>query len=169
MGGISAEGHCEIRRRSQPPSPNVLSGEVLMAATTLGYVVVESVDPSVWRKFADTLGLMEGVPGPDGALRLRIDERPFRIPVRQGTQNRFVGAGWEFKNAASLAACLEGLREAGVAVRAGSAAETEARCVREIAFCADPCGNPLELYWGRAYDHVPFASPRGLSGCGACA
>jgi 3,4-dihydroxy-9,10-secoandrosta-1,3,5(10)-triene-9,17-dione 4,5-dioxygenase len=135
-----------------------------MAATTLGYVVVESVDPSVWRKFADTLGLMEGVPGPDGALRLRIDERPFRIAVRQGTQNRFVGAGWEFKNAASLATCLEGLREAGVAVRAGSAAETEARCVREIAFCADPCGNPLELYWGRAYDHVPFASPRGLSG-----
>jgi 3,4-dihydroxy-9,10-secoandrosta-1,3,5(10)-triene-9,17-dione 4,5-dioxygenase len=136
-----------------------------MAATTLGYVVVESADLSVWRKFAvNTLGLMEGVPGPDGTLRLRIDERPFRIAVRQGTQNRFVSAGWEFRDAASLEACLDGLRAAGVAVRAGSAEEAGIRCVRELAFCADPCGNQLELYWGRAYDHVPFASPQGLSG-----
>ena len=136
-----------------------------MAATTLGYVVIESVDLPLWRKFAvDTLGLMEGSPGPDGSLRLRIDERPFRIAVQRGQQNRFVSVGWEFKNAASLAGCVAGLREAGVAVRTGSAAEVVNRCVRDLAVCADPCGNQLELFWGRAYDNQPFASPRGLSG-----
>jgi 3,4-dihydroxy-9,10-secoandrosta-1,3,5(10)-triene-9,17-dione 4,5-dioxygenase len=136
-----------------------------MAAITLGYVIVESVDPALWRKFAvDTLGLMEAAPGPEGALRLRIDDRPFRIEVRRGAKERFVSCGWEFANAAALEVCLAGLREAQVAVRAGSASEAEARCVREIAFCADPCGNQLELYWGRASDYLPFASPRGLSG-----
>src|SRR5580658_10021697 len=132
-----------------------------MAAITLGYVIVESVDPALWSKFAvDTLGLMEAAPGPEGALRLRIDDRPFRIEVRRGTKERFVSCGWEFANAAALEVCLAGLREAQVAVRAGSASEAEARCVREIAFCADPCGNQLELYWGRASDYLPFASPR---------
>ncbi|HTV94927.1 MAG TPA: VOC family protein [Steroidobacteraceae bacterium] len=136
-----------------------------MTAITLGYVVVESADPAAWRKFAvDTLGLMEGAPGPHGALRLRIDERPFRIEVRAGTRERFVSCGWELAGAAALRACAQSLRAAGVEVRAGTAAEAEARCVREIAFCADPCGNQLELYWGRANDYQPFASPRGLSG-----
>jgi 3,4-dihydroxy-9,10-secoandrosta-1,3,5(10)-triene-9,17-dione 4,5-dioxygenase len=136
-----------------------------MAAVTLGYVIVESADPSVWRQFAvDTVGLMEGAAGPQGALRLRIDERPFRIEVRRGPRERFASCGWELAGAAALADCVAGLREAGVAVRGGTAAEAEARCVREIAFCADPCGNQLELYWGRANDYLPFASPRGLSG-----
>jgi 3,4-dihydroxy-9,10-secoandrosta-1,3,5(10)-triene-9,17-dione 4,5-dioxygenase len=136
-----------------------------MAAITLGYVIVEAVDVASWRKFAvDTLGLMEGSPGPEGELRLRIDERPFRIQVRRGARNRFVSCGWEFSSAVALKTCVDGLREAGVEVRSGSPAEAEARSALGIAFCADPCGNQLELYWGRANDYLPFASTRGLSG-----
>jgi 3,4-dihydroxy-9,10-secoandrosta-1,3,5(10)-triene-9,17-dione 4,5-dioxygenase len=136
-----------------------------MTVRSLGYVVVEATDVSKWRSFAlDTLGLMEGPAGPDGSLRLRIDERPFRIAVVPGKKDRFLSSGWEFKDAAELAGAIATLQGAGVTVRAGSEAEAVNRAVRQIAFCADPDGNQLELFHGRTYDYTPFASARGLSG-----
>jgi 3,4-dihydroxy-9,10-secoandrosta-1,3,5(10)-triene-9,17-dione 4,5-dioxygenase len=136
-----------------------------MTVRSLGYVVVEASDLAPWRKFAvDVVGLMEGAAGPDGSLRFRIDERPFRIAVIPGKRNRFVSCGWEFRDAAELGAAIASVREAGVEVREGNAAEADTRAVHRIAFCADPCGNQLELYCGRAYDYTPFASTRGLSG-----
>ena len=62
-----------------------------MSVSTLGYVVVESADLPKWRSFAsEAIGLMEGAPGPDGSLRLRIDQRPFRIAVVPGSAERFL-------------------------------------------------------------------------------
>ncbi len=136
-----------------------------MTVRTLGYVVVEASDVGAWRKFAvDVIGLMEGPPGPDGSLRLRIDERPFRIAVVPGKRDRFVSCGWEFRDAAALEAVIGTLKAARVEVRRGSEAEALNRCVREIAFCADPGGNQLELFHGRTYDYAPFVSAKGLSG-----
>ncbi len=136
-----------------------------MSVSTLGYVVVESADLPKWRSFAsEAIGLMEGAPGPDGSLRLRIDQRPFRIAVVPGSAERFLAAGWEFADEAALAACLDSLRQAGVPVAAASAADAENRAVRSLYRCKDPSGNALELYTGRHVDYLPFASPRGLSG-----
>jgi 3,4-dihydroxy-9,10-secoandrosta-1,3,5(10)-triene-9,17-dione 4,5-dioxygenase len=136
-----------------------------MTVRSLGYVVVEATDVAAWRRFAaDVIGLMEAPAGPDGSVRFRIDERPFRIAVLPGRQNRFVGCGWELRDAAELKTAVASLRGAGVEVRAGTAAEADGRVVHEIAFCNDPSGNRLELYHGRALDYVPFTSPRALSG-----
>lgn len=136
-----------------------------MTVRSLGYVVVEAVDVAPWRKFAvEVLGLMEAASGPDGSVRFRIDERPFRIAVIPGKHNRFVSCGWEFKDAPELEATLAALKSAKIPVREGTAAEAANRAVRQIAFCKDPCGNELELFHGRTYDYTPFASPRGLSG-----
>jgi 3,4-dihydroxy-9,10-secoandrosta-1,3,5(10)-triene-9,17-dione 4,5-dioxygenase len=136
-----------------------------MTVRSLGYVVVEATDLGAWRRFAgEVLGLMEGAAGPDGSLRLRIDQRPFRIAVVPGKRDRFLCCGWEFRDAAELEAVIGTLKGAGVEVRRGSEAEAANRAVREIAYCADPCGNQLELFHGRTYDYAPFASPKGLSG-----
>jgi 3,4-dihydroxy-9,10-secoandrosta-1,3,5(10)-triene-9,17-dione 4,5-dioxygenase len=136
-----------------------------MTVSTLGYVIVESSDLAQWRAFAtDTIGLMEGAPGPDGSLRLRIDERPFRIAIVPGSADRFVAAGWEFADEAALAGCLDRLRKAGVAVTAASPGDAANRAVRSLYRCKDPSDNLLELYAGRHIDYLPFASPRGLSG-----
>jgi 3,4-dihydroxy-9,10-secoandrosta-1,3,5(10)-triene-9,17-dione 4,5-dioxygenase len=136
-----------------------------MTVRSLGYVVIEATDVAAWRKFAvEAIGLMEGAPGADGSVRFRIDERPFRIAVVPGQHNRFLSCGWEFRDAEELDATVSALRAAQVEVRQGSAAEAQNRAVRQIAFCADPCGNQLELFHGRTYDYAPFASPRGLSG-----
>jgi 3,4-dihydroxy-9,10-secoandrosta-1,3,5(10)-triene-9,17-dione 4,5-dioxygenase len=136
-----------------------------MTVRSLGYVVIEASDVAAWRAFAvDVIGLMEGPAGPDGSVRFRIDERPFRIAVLPGRKDRFVSCGWEFRDGAELDAALTSLRGAGVEVRIGSSAEADDRAVRQLAFCGDPCGNQLELFHGRSYDYSPFASPRGLSG-----
>ena len=139
-----------------------------MPASALGYVVVESTDVGAWRAFGiDVLGLMEGAGGaaaPGGALYLRVDERPFRIAVMPGKSNRYVASGWEFADQAAFDAAVDNLRTAGLGVRAGSAEEAAARLARQIAFAADPAGNQLELFLGRALDYRPFASTRGLSG-----
>jgi len=136
-----------------------------MGVSSLGYLVVEAPDTTAWRKFAvEVLGLPEGPGGTDGSLQLRVDERPFRLLVVKGPANRLRSAGWEFRDDAALEAAIDRLRKAGVEVRPGSPEEAVQRCVRRLAHCADPTGNRLELYVGRAYDYAPFASSRGLSG-----
>jgi 3,4-dihydroxy-9,10-secoandrosta-1,3,5(10)-triene-9,17-dione 4,5-dioxygenase len=136
-----------------------------MAVTSLGYVIVEATDLEKWRHFAvSVVGLMQGEAGADGSLRLRVDERPFRIAVIAGKADRFVSTGWEFRDAEVLDACIASLRSADVAVRIGSESEAANRLAKRVVFCSDPCGNQLELYCGRANDYAPFASPRGLSG-----
>jgi len=136
-----------------------------MTVRSLGYVVVEATDVAAWRKFAlETIGLMEGPPGPDGSVRFRIDERPFRIAVVPGKRNGFVSCGWELRDAEELEATLATVRAAGLEVRAGSDAEVRNRGVQALAHCSDPCGNQLELFHGRTYDYTPFASARGVSG-----
>ncbi|MBS0366930.1 MAG: VOC family protein [Proteobacteria bacterium] len=136
-----------------------------MTVRSLGYVVVETTDIAAWRRFAtDLIGLMEGPTGPDGSLRLRVDERPFRIAVVPGKSNRFVSCGWEFRDAVELAEAVATLKKAGVDVRPGTEAEAANRVVDQLFHCSDPCGNALELFHGRCYDYTPFASPRGVSG-----
>lgn len=136
-----------------------------MPASSLGYVVVEATSLPAWRYFAvDTLGLMAGAEGPDGGLRLRVDERPFRVLVLPGQADRFIASGWEFPHREQFEACLVSLRAGDVNVEMASDTDAASRCVNEIARCVDPAGNHLELYWGRALDYTPFASSRGVSG-----
>jgi len=136
-----------------------------MGVSSLGYVVVEAPDTTAWRRFAvDVLGLVAGPDGGDGSLRIRVDERPFRILIVPGKTNRFVCSGLEFRDEAALEAAVAGLRSAGVEVTAGSAKDAESRCVRRLVRCADPDGNQLELFVGRALDYAAFASGHGLSG-----
>ena len=136
-----------------------------MGANSLGYIVIESADLDSWRRFGlDTIGLMAGGDAPDGSLRLRLDERPFRITVLPGRTERFRATGWEFSDCEQFEECLGSLRSADVPVQLADPAEAAARCATQLARCADPAGNTLELYWGRVLDYKPFASPQGVSG-----
>lgn len=136
-----------------------------MAVTSLGYVIIESTDIGEWRSFGtEALGLMADADGPDGSLRLRIDDRPFRIAVVPGKADRFVAAGWELPTREAFEQAIGSLQRAGVQVERLPQARAEERCVSALASCADPAGNRLELYWGRALDYRPFASPQGVSG-----
>jgi 3,4-dihydroxy-9,10-secoandrosta-1,3,5(10)-triene-9,17-dione 4,5-dioxygenase len=135
-----------------------------MTISSLGYVVVESADPESWRRFgADVLGLMPA-DSADGGVRFRMDDRPFRLAIVPGKEDRFVAAGWELPSREAFDATIASLREAGVAVEPGSKADAADRLVHQLARCQDPSGNQLELFYGRFYDYAPFVSPAGVSG-----
>jgi 3,4-dihydroxy-9,10-secoandrosta-1,3,5(10)-triene-9,17-dione 4,5-dioxygenase len=135
-----------------------------MTVSSLGYAVIETKDIAAWRTFgADVLGLMP-VDGPDGGVRFRMDERPVRLAIVPGDQDRFVASGWELPSQDAYHGTLKALADAGVAIEDGTAAEAADRKVRALARCQDPSGNRLEIYHGRVYDYTPFVSPAGVSG-----
>ncbi len=135
-----------------------------MTVSSLGYAVIEAKDPAAWRSFgANVLGLMP-VDAPDGGVRFRMDDRPFRIAVVPGTEDRFIAAGWELPSTAAFDTLVKALTAAGVAVEHGTAADAADRKVRALVRCQDPSGNRLEIYHGRVLDYAPFVSPVGVSG-----
>ncbi len=135
------------------------------AVRALAYVVIETRDLAAYSNFATQIMGLQSAPSSDPDIALfRMDERPFRFLVRKGETDRFVASGWELPSKEAYDAALVGLRRADIAVEIASAAEAKARFVFELARCADPSGNQLELSYGRFYDYAPFQSPVGVSG-----
>jgi 3,4-dihydroxy-9,10-secoandrosta-1,3,5(10)-triene-9,17-dione 4,5-dioxygenase len=132
-----------------------------MKIHSLGYARLESTDVGQWRGFAeDVLGL-RATDGPDGSLRLRMDERPVRIAIVPGQRDRLAAAGLEVRDKAALDAAVAELEAAGVAVKEGSAADAEERLVERFVSLQDPGGNPLELFYSAQVDGLPFSLPHG--------
>lgn len=134
-----------------------------MNIRSLGYIGIGVHDVEQWRDYAGVLGTMV-VPHDDG-FGIRIDDRPFRIFVQPDEMSeglRFVG--WEVADAAALRSVEVELGTAGLAVETASPEACAERRVRGMIRAIDPAGCRLEFFHGPIYDHVPFASPTGLSG-----
>lgn len=137
-----------------------------MDVRSLGYVVIESANPTSWLEYGrDILGLMPAPNMPeDGNVYLKVDERPFRFAIVKGEQERLQRCGWELRDREDFADAKRVLEAAGVAFEQGSAELAAARKVRELIVLKDPSGNELELYWGGELDFAKFVSPQGISG-----
>ncbi len=129
----------------------------------LGYIGIDVADVASWRQYAELLGTM-AIPVDDG-LRLKIDERPFRVVVRptEGAEG-LAFAGWEVPDEAALEASATELQKAGYTTEVASAADCADRSVRGLIRTTDPSGFPIELFHGPIHDHRLFASPTGTSG-----
>jgi 3,4-dihydroxy-9,10-secoandrosta-1,3,5(10)-triene-9,17-dione 4,5-dioxygenase len=126
----------------------------------LGYVVAESADPSRWLTFGtQVLGAM-AFGEPEGGLRLKIDERPYRILVLRGNADRYVASGWEVANEQAFERAYADLEAAGARPRRATVAERAARRATGLLFFDDPSGNHHELFWGVVSDFVRFDSPQ---------
>lgn len=133
-----------------------------MDIRALGYLRLETTDLDAWRRYAlDVLGMVQATGTTDDTLLLRVDDRAYRIAIQAGESDRLLAAGWEVANAAALATAAAELEEAGVAVKAADASELAERRVQGLIHVADPCGNPLEIYWGQAQDHSALGTPYG--------
>ncbi|WP_417765216.1 VOC family protein [Spongiibacter tropicus] len=137
-----------------------------MDVRSLGYVVIESADPTKWLEYGrDILGLMPAPNMPDdGNVYLKLDERPFRFAIVKGEQERLQRCGWELRDREDFADAKHTLSAAGIAFEEGDTALAQARKVRELIVLKDPSGNELELYWGGELDFAKFMSPLGISG-----
>lgn len=134
-----------------------------MAIRSLAYVVVDTADIEAWRAYGENVLGMQAIDRGDD-IRLRMDERPFRMLIRKGDAERFYAAGLVYPDKATFDAGIARLQGAGVAIEAATADEAKDRHVVEYVRCADPSGNRLELGWGRVVDGNPFVSPAGVSG-----
>ncbi|MFM9370454.1 VOC family protein [Streptomyces sp. Da 82-17] len=133
-----------------------------MDIRSLGYLRIETTELAEWRTYAlDILGMTEGADSTDDTLCLRIDDRAHRIVVQAGESDRLLAAGWEVANAAELARAAAELEAAGHAVKPADDRLLAERRVRDLIQVTDPCGNPLEIYWGQAQDHTALGTPYG--------
>lgn len=133
-----------------------------MAIRSLAYVVVDTADIEAWRAYGENVLGMQAIDRGDD-IRLRMDERPFRMLIRKGDAERFYAAGLVYPDKATFDAGIARLQGAGVVIEAATADEAKDRHVVEYVRCADPSGNRLELGWGRVVDGNPFVSPAGVS------
>ena len=128
----------------------------------LAYFVTEIEQLEHWQRYAeDVLGMMTA-PAPGGGLYVKMDERPFRILVREGAQARYYASGWEVANEAAFKDALVTLEKAGVGFELADAEVCRQRGMQAIALVTDPSGNRHELGWGHLSDCQPFVSPQGV-------
>jgi len=134
----------------------------MSAIASLGYLRIESADAGGWREFGvKVLGMVEGR-GPDpGAVYLRMDDFPARLVIVAGERDRLLASGWEVADEAALDRVGRALDAAGVAVKAGTAAELTDRRVGGMLRFDDPAGNALEVFCGAALEHRPAVGPYG--------
>lgn len=128
----------------------------------LAYFVTEIEQLEQWQRYAeDVLGMMTA-PAAGGGLYVKMDERPFRILVREGAQARYYASGWEVANEAAFKDALVTLEKAGVGFELADAEVCRQRGMQAIALVTDPSGNRHELGWGHLSDCQPFVSPQGV-------
>ncbi|MBR0568965.1 VOC family protein [Azoarcus sp. L1K30] len=127
----------------------------------LAYVQMEATDLDAWRDFASNVLACEVVSAPGAAdLRLKVDDRPWRIQVTQGPRNDIVVMGLEVDCGEDFATIRARLADAGVDVRVGGNDACEARGVREMLCFRDPAGMEVELSYGALMrPQQPFHAP----------
>ncbi len=129
----------------------------------LGYIGINATDIEEWRTYGELLGLM--VAGDDTGLRMRSDERPFRVLVQASDgSDGLAFAGWELPDAKSLECAEAELAAARITTETAATDECDQRHVRGLIRATDPDGFALELFYGPIYDHELFVSPTSVSG-----
>lgn len=130
----------------------------------LAYIVAESTDPAQWRDYGEQVLGMAAHADADGAVRLKMDEQPWRIAVVKGTQDRYLASGWRLNSETDFEATLEALEAAGVRLEHATAQRAAQRGYARMAAFVDPAGNRHELVTGRLGAAAPFVSPLGVQG-----
>ncbi len=132
---------------------------------SLAYLGFTVEDPSAWLHFAtNVLGLMPADEN-DGAGRLRIDQRSWRIAVEKGAKTDIAFAGFEVSGRDELSAMRLQLARHGIAVSEDDGSLAADRGVTGLIFCRDPLGIQVELFYGATERfEKPFVSPMAVHG-----
>ncbi|HEY5847857.1 MAG TPA: VOC family protein, partial [Microlunatus sp.] len=124
----------------------------------LGYVGLTAPDLPAFEEFSQSVLGMQVAPrsGAD-RLRLRVDERAWRISVEPGPGG-LAFAGWEVASGVELDRLAARLDELGIATKEDTALAKE-RGVNGLLLCQDPDDNQLEFFHGAYIPRDPFCSP----------
>jgi len=128
----------------------------------LGYIRIRVSDMDRWRSFAaEQIGFAFGEGPEEGALYLRMDERPGRLILLPGDEDRLEAVGWEVPDPTRFAAVKAAVEHAGIGVKSLGQDELDLRRVEKAIAFEAPGGTPVEVFCGAALDHSPVAAPFG--------
>src|SRR3954453_6837477 len=126
----------------------------------LAYLGIEVPDPETLTPFfGEVIGLVRGVPLPDGAQTWRDDDRAQRVIVERGPANDASYIGFEAVDDARFEAVVAQLTAAGHEVSDASEADHARRRVDRLARTTAPWAVQVEIARGLAGAASPFASP----------
>ncbi|MFK8331026.1 VOC family protein [Pseudomonas sp. BJa5] len=128
----------------------------------LSYFVAQCENLSQWQRYAEDVLGMPVQPAPQGGLYVKMDERPFRMLIVEGSEPRYLASGWELASQQAFDAALAHLDALGIEWQRGSSEQIEQRGVQALVSLTDPSGNCHELSWGHRSDCLPFVSPQGV-------
>jgi 2,3-dihydroxybiphenyl 1,2-dioxygenase len=133
--------------------------------TQLAYLGIASPKFQEWRDYATgLLGATLAEDGPDGAVRVRVDDKGYRIAIHPAEQDEFRYAGWACHNETELRAYVAQLRDKGLDVHEGTPELLKERQVAELYWIEDPWGNRHELIWGQYSQPNSFFPGRPMRG-----
>ena len=130
--------------------------------SAMGYLVVRG-PADQWREFGtQVLGAQLRDDGDPGRVRLRTDERAWRIEVHDGPPgpDALIAVGLEAANEEDLESVVSDLTAKGVEVTEESGLAA-ARGVRRVVAFRDLDGNRFEVFVSAELTREPFVSPRG--------
>jgi len=129
----------------------------------LGYVGFNVTDLEAWRRFASELGMQVADSGAN-TLRMRLDERPYRIFASQGSCDELACIGLEVADADQLQELADLLASTTNPVRWASPEECQTRQVETMVWMKDPDGNRVELFHKPLQAVMPFDPDRATGG-----
>ena len=132
----------------------------------LAYIEIEAKDLQAWRTFAQDVLCAQVVPGdsPD-TLLLRMDDRVFRVALKQGPMDDICALGLELDNQQAFERTRNALQAAGHLPVMATQEQRVARGVTELMTTTDPAGLSVEFSYGAfARPQTPFHAPRAHAG-----
>ncbi|MFI0353401.1 VOC family protein [Actinomadura sp. 9N407] len=131
----------------------------------LAYLGIASPKAEEWRDYATRLlGAVIAEDGADGAVRVKVDDKGYRIAVHPAERDELRYVGWDCGNETGLRAYAAELRDKGIELHAGGAGELKERQVAELYWFTDPFGNRHEIVWGQHSTPNSFFPARPMRG-----
>ncbi|MEU5840847.1 VOC family protein [Rhodococcus sp. NPDC047139] len=126
-----------------------------------GYLVATVRDIEAWKVFAADVHGMQIVEHTDDRLKLRLDERAWRIDLHRGEVEHIDAVGWEVRGPEDIEALEKLLIDHGYSTHRASSEEAAYRQVTDYLAFTDPDGHGIEVYYGQHRESTPFVSPTG--------
>jgi extradiol dioxygenase len=130
---------------------------------SLGYLGFESPRAAEWIPFGTIFGVTAAADAA-GVVSVRWDDRPYRLRVIPGAEDRIAYLGWEASNPAVWRSIIDDFRAAGVDVEIAAPDLATERLVRQLAVFADPFGIRHELFCGPISLDRSFVGTRSTTG-----
>ncbi|MER5755328.1 VOC family protein [Streptomyces sp. NPDC002088] len=132
---------------------------------SLSYIGFSSPGYEEWLTFGpEVLGMQVAGRGPDGAVRLKVDDADYRLAIHPGEEHANEYLGWNVRTPDNLHALVRRLTEYGIEVHEGKPDLLQERAVAGLAWFIDPFGNRHELTWGQSRHPASFRPGRAISG-----